>query len=562
LRPVVKELHDFDRRDDLGLARCGCGFPAGATPERLNDRPGRAKLTVEATATPPRFGPPHERPDQPMNIPPTGIVLIPIGLLLVFMPWRYCLIGLMIFAMMSPAAVVNVGSLGLQPGYYMSLLLIGRTAVEIMFDRFRLNAYVLSLMRPLFYFATISFIVLFIALCFFQGRVETLPGAAAFKSNLAHSYHLGRDNFTQMAYLMLNICLVYVFGHQGARRPLPELLKDWDHAIVCGLCFSTAICLWQFTSFYAGLPFPSDFFYSNAGYHRADSQTMAGLLRINGPFEEPSTLGYIFTGYLMFAWLRYRLYPTAFSTALIAASIVCMLSSTSTTAYFGGFLFGCLVIHDVATQRLHLLTKDLRLSSSQFAAIAIIVVAVLGGAFVVARYWQSIDVILQATVFQKSDSASFQQRAFADQLAMQVIVDTYGLGIGLGSHKPNSLLLTLLSNTGIVGFVAFAAWVYVLLRPLRGPFGGETIEALRRAHRPFQWALIGLVLIHVFSNPNLSTLALWLQMGGLVGVQASLQRAVVSNRAAVSAWRNTIWRIRTAADPGRKMHSAGNPLAS
>jgi hypothetical protein len=497
-----------------------------------------------------------------MSIPSTGILLIPIGLFVAFMPWRYCLAALMIFAMMSPAAVVNAGSIGLQPGYYLALLLIGRTMVEIMFDRFRLNAYVLSLMRPLFYFATISFVVLFIALCFFQGQVETLPGTAGFKSNLAHSFHLGRGNFTQTAYLILNICLVYIFGHQGARRPLPDLLKDWDHALVCGLCFSIAVCLWQFMSFYAGLPFPSDFFYSNAGYHRADSQTMAGLLRINGPFEEPSTLGYIFTGYLMFAWLRYRLHPTAFSVALIAASIFCMLISTSTTAYFGGFLFGCIVIYDIATQRLHLLTRDFRLSSGQLAAIAIIVVAVLGGAFLVARYWQSFDVILRLTVFQKSDSTSFQERAFADQLAMRVIVDTYGLGIGLGSHKPNSLLLTLLSNTGIVGFVAFAAWVYVLLRPLRGPFGGETMEALRRAYRPFQWALIGLILIHVFSNPNLSTLALWLQMGGLVGLQASLQRGVVSNRAAVSAWRSTPSRIRTAAGRGRKMRSAGNPLAS
>jgi len=437
--------------------------------------------------------------------------------------------------MLSAAAVVNIGRLGLQPGYYLSILLICRTAAEIMLARFTLNGFVLARMRPLFYFLIVVLVVLFIALCFFQGQVETLRGTMGYKSGLTQPFHPSRENFTQIAYLTLNVLLVYMLGHQGAQQPIQKLLRDWDAALVCGLCFAAAICLWQFTSFYAGVYFPSDFFYSNAGYNRADSQSMAGLFRINGPFEEPSTLGYYFTGYIMFAWARYHRYPTAFSLAMLSACVFCMLVSTSTTAFFGLFLFGCIVVFDVMTGRVHLLTKDFKFSSGQIAAISIAVVSVLGGGFVVAENWQAIHLILQNTVFHKTESASFQERSFAELLGMRIFIETYGIGVGLGSHKPNSLVMTLLSNTGIAGFISFGAFIYTLLRPIRMNFSGQTMMLYREAIRPFRWGLLGLILIHVFANPNLSTMFLLVEIGSMLALLASLHRTAASATATDTA---------------------------
>src|SRR5215510_50263 len=104
-----------------------------------------------------------------MDIPVTGLVLLPLGLIAALLPWRYALIALMVFAMMPAAAVVNAGGIGLQPGFYMAMLLIGRTAFEIMSRGFRLNALVLARMWPLFIFAAASLVALFIGLSFFQG---------------------------------------------------------------------------------------------------------------------------------------------------------------------------------------------------------------------------------------------------------------------------------------------------------------------------------------------------------------------------------------------------------
>jgi hypothetical protein len=454
-----------------------------------------------------------------MNIPITGLVLIPLGALLVFLPWRYFLMGLTIFAMMSPAAVVNAGSFGLEPGYFLALLGIARVLVSVMTHGFTLNRFVLGAMRPLFYFTAVAFLVLFVALCFFQGQVETLPGTAGFKTGAVQAFQLGRNNFTQVGYLLINLVFVYSLAHQGVHQRFEILLKDWDRAIICGLCFAVFVSVWQFVSLYAGLPFPGDFFYSNAGYSRADSQTMLGLFRINGPFEEPSTLGYTFTGYLLFSWARYRLRPTALSGLMIAGCIFCMLVSTSTTAFIGLLLFLCLAVFDVATGKVSIFPRTL--SAAQIVVLAAMFVGVLIGSIVAAANWQAISLILDSVIFNKTESTSFQQRSYADFLAIKAFVETYGFGIGLGSHKANSLFLTLLSNVGIAGLILFGSFVYGLLRPL---FASR--DRLQRAMAPFQWALVGLIVVHIGSNPNLSTLTLWLQMGGLLALQASLHRAV------------------------------------
>jgi hypothetical protein len=458
-----------------------------------------------------------------MSVPITGVLLIPLGLILIFLPWRFCLIGMMVFAMMSPAAVVNAGSFGLEPGYFLALLVIARTFLSVMVNGYTLNGFVLASMRPLFYFVAVTFLVLFLALSFFQG-VDTLPGTAGFKTGAVQPFHLARNNYTQIAYLLINLVLIYSLAHQGARRGFETLAKEWDRAIVCGLLFAAGVCVWQFVSLYAGLPFPSDFFYSNAGNNRADSQTMIGLFRINGPFDEPSTLGYSFTGYLLFAWLRYRASPTALSGLLIAASIFCMLVSTSTTAFVGLFIFGCVALFDIMRGKVHILPQ--RLSAAQLGAVALIGAGILVGSIYAGENWPAISLMLDNVVFNKTESTSFQQRAFADMLAIKIFVETYGIGVGLGSHKANSLSLTLLSNTGLAGSILFCGFLITLfrIRPMAAAVRYHA-GALSRVLSPFQWGVAGLLVIHVFSNPNLSMLNLWVQMGGLLALQAALYRA-------------------------------------
>jgi hypothetical protein len=202
-----------------------------------------------------------------------------------------------------------------------------------------------------------------------------------------------------------------------------------------------------------------------------------------------------------------------------------MLISTSTTAFIGLFLFACLAVFDIATGRVGIFPRNL--SGVQLAALGAVFVGVLVGSIVAAANWQAISLILDNVIFNKTDSTSYQQRSYADALAIKIFVETYGVGVGLGSHKANSLFLTLLSNVGIAGLVLFGSFVYGLLRSLFVR-GDAPRDRFRHAMAPFQWGLVGLIAVHIGSNPNLSTLTLWLQMGGLLALQASLHKFAAS----------------------------------
>jgi hypothetical protein len=302
------------------------------------------------------------------------------------------------------------------------------------------------------------------------------------------------------------------------------------------MCFSIFVCAWQFAGLYGGAFFPADFFYTNAAYGRAEGQTMGGLFRINGPFGEPSALGYMFTGFLMFAVARLHTHFTPLTILMIAGGVVCILISTSTTAYVGLFFCFCFAVYDIATGRTPLLGRERGPTPTHLTAIAVVLVTAAVALTIVATNLPAIEIIVNKTILNKDQSISYQQRTAADAMALDIFARTLGLGLGLGSHKANNLLFTLLSNVGIVGLGVFCFFLLTLFRPLRGIWPREDVRGMERAILPFRRALLGLIFIHAVSAPNLSVLSLWEQIGGLIAIEASIAVAARRIRASPPAF--------------------------
>src|SRR5262245_59161173 len=169
------------------------------------------------------------------------------------------------------------------------------------------------------------------------------------------------------------------------------------------------------------------------------------------------------------------------------------------------------------------------------------------GGLAAAGSWGEISYILRNTIFEKDESTSFLQRSYADLLAVSIFFETYGIGLGLGSHKANSLILTLLSNVGIAGLLLFSTFVVSLLRSMSRA-ALDAADVNRGAVGAFQAALLGLIIIHAFSNPNLSTLLLWVQMGAVLSLRTALLRhgslrahATARAPASAPAAQGTLW---------------------
>jgi hypothetical protein len=452
----------------------------------------------------------------------TGLILIPLAMICAGMKWRVFLPFLFVCSVLTTAAVINKGTVGLQPVYFADLLLIVRTLTDVTLNRTPLNIFVFKKMTALSLFYTASVFALLISLIAFEGRIHVVGGTDAFQADLAQPYTFRRENITQLAYLSINVAVVYCLAHQIARIGWKEACEILESAIISAIVFSEFFVGWQIASFYMGIPFPDSFIYSNVGYSRAAGQILRGVLRVSGPFEEPSTLAYFFTGFALFSWILYRNRRITAHLLLAISCVVVLLVSTSTTAYFGLVVISSLILRDIVTGRALTVTGNAKISRRTFVSFLI----VLGAALVVGSYgafhWDSVEAIYNETVAEKLQSSSFSERHWVDMMAIDIFAQTGGLGVGLGSHKPNSLIMTIVSNAGIFGSVAIVAFFYYLLMPGRSLTGIPQRAEIKHIS-PFQAMLLGLLLVHIFSNPNLSMGILWLSSGAVLGLVAALR---------------------------------------
>lgn len=110
------------------------------------------------------------------------------------------------------------------------------------------------------------------------------------------------------------------------------------------------------------------------------------------------------------------------------------------------------------------------------------------------------------TIEEKSESASFANRFASDEFSWSLLLDTYGIGVGLGASRPSSFATLVLSNLGVIGFVLLAI---AIARALR--LAVSVVE-----WRPAAIGLVALLVGKVLAEPALSTPLLWLLLGACV----------------------------------------------
>jgi hypothetical protein len=466
----------------------------------------------------------------------TGLVIIPLAFLIILLHWRFSIIALLVLATLDSAAVVNAGSFGLQPGYFFGLLMIARTAVEITVFGTPLNAHVVRMLVPLLLFAIICFISIWVGLTFFQGKITVISSMAGFNLDLAQTYTFQRQNLTQPFYLFLNLGIVYALAHQIARLPADLVNVTLERAVLAAIVFASAVAVCEMAHFYAGAPFADSFFHSNAGYSKAHGQSLGRILRVSGTFSEPSALAYHFAAFLMYAWYRFLRQPGAGAIGLVLLCVTMMAASTSTSAFAVLGIFMLVVVKDLLVVIATSGTR-IRLFPNGVAVVALLGSVAFGAYVFIQSNWHDIDSVLTSMLLQKHESSSYAQRTGADMMAVDIVVQTGGIGIGLGSHKPNNLAMTLLSNTGIAGFLVFGMFLFQLLWPYR-------TKSFDVDLRPYRWMVVGLLAVHLMSNPNLNPIILWISFALVIGALATERGSssgLVDDRNAslVPAWRTT-----------------------
>jgi hypothetical protein len=292
----------------------------------------------------------------------------------------------------------------------------------------------------------------------------------------------GISNFAQVLYLLLGLAMVIYVGQvPGVSPQLPSI------GFAIGTVFSTL-----------RLVLSEDLtreLFDTAPNIRYINTTPDGQERLRGIFSEPSALAtFSITALVFFAMSAARSTGRlrAFSLVMAAWCLLNLGLSSSGTALIGGLivtgLLGGHALYRFASGR------------SRWSPLAVF------GVFL------SIPVVIvvlpllygsaNGVIGDKVQSDSYAARSAADLFSLDLVGQTLGWGVGLGSNRPSSFLSMLLSCTGVIGTGLF---FFAVARLVGGAYRIP-------AFQPSAWALVALLVTKCVTGPDMSEQPMWILM--------------------------------------------------
>jgi hypothetical protein len=455
----------------------------------------------------------------------TGFVIIPITLLLMFGAWSRLIVFMTIVSgLFADAAIVNFSSFGVQPGYFVLLALLGRAAVELLVRRERMRRDIMACFLPMLVLISSSVVALFVASSFYDGNI-IVQSSRDGQNGSGSLFHFRLENYAQHFYVIANTLGALVIAHKTSRMSPETVRRMVNQAFHGFIVCSAVIVIWQWLHFTFGVYFPDkDFFHNNAAYAEAYGQNLSDFgYRLSGSFSEPSALAYFFAGALFFAYRQYELERSDIALASTFLSMLLLAISTSTSAYFILVLFFARLAFIQAPLLGRLIVRGTAALSTRTSH-GLCMLAAAGVAVVfLLTHQELVYYIVKTLIIDKPQTDSFTVRSAADGLALRVAMQTWGVGVGLGSHKANTLPMTLLSNTGIIGLMAFV-WFCVGCLQYAGA-ACRRMPGLKPVILPALWFMIGLVIQHCCMNPNFNMAMFWAASGIVVGAAGVVQAA-------------------------------------
>lgn len=384
----------------------------------------------------------------------------------------------------SYTAVISIGPIGLTPFWVGAILAVCRAAYLLNLGRKEARRPKLLVWSGptllLALFVLYSLFITAIGPYLFAGAPVITPrGGLDTQIGNYTPLQFSASNVSQVIYLVLGAGVVIYLMLETSLSP-----RIFEAAIIFGLGFAVfrewAPQLW-IREWFDNLP-------------RIHYATYGGRQR--GSFAEPSILGAFVTcslAYSISALAQSRgAQRIGYAVGIVAGVYVLYISSTGTA------LVGLLVTGVVA-----LVVSAVRAVGGGLRGLdrAIPSIGLLG--VLVFIFWDQIYGYAAGVYVEKLGTSSYANRNSSNQQAMDIFTDSIGLGVGLGSNRPSSLGLMLLSCVGVIGTLAYTGMVSGYL------FKAASIPS----YRPTCWALVAMVAAMVTSKPDLSMPFAWLLIG-------------------------------------------------
>lgn len=410
------------------------------------------------------------------------------------------LFGLLIIAAsLQASSAINLGQRGIAPYYVVAAFILLRAGCKLALGA-RVNRSIPD-GKWLIFFGAIGVISAIVYPVVFAG-IPIYDSKIGIDDGLFNRppLTLGLNNFAQAVFLLWHIAtafalLVLKFSESKTRK-----------ALIFAFYLVVGVLLAQFSFQLVGISFPYRLILNNPGYAVwAEGEAVSGT-RNPGTFSEPSIAGaflvfyglWFLTDYLMGKGKVLRGMVLLIALGLVASSgslLTICICVPLLLIRFSPFRFPWYIN----------VRKAKRVSWILLAAVVPILLAVV----LSAGYRE---ILLSLTV-SKGGSSSFINRTAADLYALQLLIRSYGIGVGLGSNRASSLLTTLLSNVGIVGVLSFLVFYFRLFR------------GLAERYQWLAWGSFALLLNMCIGVADVTMPLLWIPI--LTAVQLNARRVTI-----------------------------------
>ncbi len=270
--------------------------------------------------------------------------------------------------------------------------------------------------------------------------------------------------------------------------------------------FLAAVIGLQFLCSVAGIAFPYTLLQNHGGSSMQAVVTGDLSSRFSGTFTESSGAGLVLSGFTAGFLAEKLRYGGSLIPALIGLGAILLVRSTGSIVAIGVSIV-LLALSQPVFRFPYVFPVRLMRVTMLIGAVAALTAAIL---FSPLR-----DSVMNETV-SKQDTGSFINRTASDLYALDLFVRTHGIGVGMGSNRPSSLISSLLSTVGVLGLMLFLMTHFAL------------ISNAGSARPELRWAGFALFISMATSMPDYDAPWLWAFLA--VAVQAASAVELPSGR--------------------------------
>jgi hypothetical protein len=444
-----------------------------------------------------------------LSVEPIGILTIVAGLICLQIGYLATFQVMVILTLLGSAAAFLVGGANIPPAH----LFLVFVAVSIFHRKQTLDAAVgvLRFPRPGYWLLCLliyGIIMGYAVPRLFEGSIQIIPLGTSEHAETGSTVPLGpvTSNFTQAIYLTSDLVC---FALSAAIAATPAGFTAIANALLAYAVGNVAFALLDVSTYVTNTQWLLGWI-RNAQYVLHVSEEVSGLKRIAGSFTEASAFSRATLGALGFCgtlWLCGR--RPALTGWLAVASIALLLFSTSSTGLAGVPLIGVIIVATATARGGFHATRPL--SSSLLLCAPLIAIAAVLIAQMNLDATEPLKGYIDELLFNKGTTASGIERSTWNEVALQNFLDSYGLGVGLGTVRTSSFPVAVLSNVGVPGMIFYLLFAVSAFGSMRGPARSYQTDVRLAARN----ACFGLIIGDLFSGTTVEQGLLFYVLAGL-----------------------------------------------